>query len=108
MENDNPHVGSKFDDYLKDEGMHCSTKYNAMRTVFTKKMNSLEITKKELAKKIYHDNCYNTTLEVATAIVDDFFNPDHYIMLTDLIAVVSTVGLELEINIIDPEKENVR
>jgi hypothetical protein len=99
MARSNPHTGSRFDDFLKDEGIFDEVQARALKRVLTEQleesMQVANLTKLEMAKK----------MATSRSQLDRVLDPENVsVQLDTLIKAARAVGREVEIRIKRPPK----
>ncbi len=94
MARSNPHTGSRFDDFLKDEGIFDEVQARALKRALTEQLEeSMEVanlTKLEMAKK----------MATSRSQLDRVLDPENVsVQLDTLIKAARAVGKEVEIRI---------
>jgi DNA-binding Xre family transcriptional regulator len=89
------HIGSSFDDWLKDEGIYEEVTARAIKRVLARQLDALMeeqgLTKSELAKR----------LETSRAQLDRLLDPEHdSVTLTTLTRAAKAVGRQLRLELI--------
>jgi hypothetical protein len=99
MAKGNPHTGSRFDDFLKDEGIFDEVQARALKRALTEQleesMQGANLTKLEMAKK----------MATSRSQLDRVLDPENVsVQLDTLIKAARAVGKEVEIRIKRPHK----
>lgn len=99
MAKSNPHTGSRFDDFLKDEGIFDEVQARALKRALTEQleesMQVANLTKLEMAKK----------MATSRSQLDRVLDPENVsVQLDTLIKAARAVGKEVEIRIKRPHK----
>jgi predicted XRE-type DNA-binding protein len=99
MARSNPHSGSRFDDFLKDEGIFDEVQAKALKRALAEQleesMEAVKLTKLEMAKK----------MATSRSQLDRVLDPENVsVQLDTLIKAARAVGKEVEIKIRKPQK----
>lgn len=99
MAKGNPHTGSRFDDFLKDEGIFDEVRARALKRALTEQleesMQVANLTKLEMAKR----------MATSRSQLDRVLDPENVsVQLDTLIKAARAVGKEVEIRIKRPQK----
>lgn len=99
MARTNPHTGSRFDDFLKDEGIFDEVQARALKRALTEQleesMQVANLTKLEMAKK----------MATSRSQLDRVLDPENVsVQLDTLIKAARAVGKEVEIRIKRPHR----